>query len=79
MVQWVGRSILHGGARCSSVVREFAHGAMSHRIDPPWGGSIENISCSSQCSTLWKQRQWYVLSCLWDDAYKRTLAANQKQ
>ena len=24
------------------------------------------------------QRQWYVLSCLWDDAYKRTLAANRR-
>ena len=25
-----------GGARCSSVVRAFAHGAMGHRIDPSW-------------------------------------------
>ena len=24
------------GARCSSVVRAFAHGAMGRRIDPPW-------------------------------------------
>ena len=24
------------------------------------------------------QRMWYVLSCLWDDVYKRTLAANCK-
>ena len=30
-----------GGARCSSVVRAFAHGAMSRRIDPSWGGPIE--------------------------------------
>ena len=29
------------GARCSSVVRAFAHGAMGHRIDPSWGGLIE--------------------------------------
>ena len=29
------------GARCSSVVRAFAHGAMCCRIDPLWGGSIE--------------------------------------
>ena len=28
-------------ARCSSVVREFAHGAMGHQIDPSWGGPIE--------------------------------------
>ena len=25
------------GARCSSVVRSFAHGAMGRRIDPSWG------------------------------------------
>ena len=27
---------------------------------------------------LVQQRLWYVLSCLWDGAYKRTLAVNQK-
>ena len=26
------------GARCSSVVRAFAHGAMDRRIDPSWSG-----------------------------------------
>ena len=31
-------------ARCSAVVRAFAHGAMGRRIDPSWGGP-------SQCST----------------------------
>ena len=34
------------GAKCSSVVRAFAHGAMDRRIDPSWA-----ISCSSQSST----------------------------
>ena len=29
------------GARCSSMVRAFAHGAMCRRIDPSWGGPIE--------------------------------------
>ena len=29
------------GARCSSVVRAFAHGAMGCRIDPSWDGPIE--------------------------------------
>ena len=29
------------GARCSSVVRAFIHGAMGRRIDPSWGGLIE--------------------------------------
>ena len=32
MVRWVVGSILHGGARCISVVRAFAHGAMGRRI-----------------------------------------------
>ena len=30
-----------GEARCSSVVRAFAHGAMGRRIDPSCGGPIE--------------------------------------
>ena len=29
------------GARSSSVVRAFAHGAMGHWIDPSWCGPIE--------------------------------------
>ena len=29
------------GARCSSVVRAFAHDAMGRWIDPSWGGPIE--------------------------------------
>ena len=43
MVRWVVGLILHGGpgARCSCVVRAFAHGAMGHWIDPSWGGPIE--------------------------------------
>ena len=32
---------IKGGARCSSVVRAFAHGAMGRRIDPSWGGPID--------------------------------------
>ena len=28
---------------------------------------------------LVQQSPWYVLSCLWDGAYKRTLAANRKE
>ena len=34
-------SFIHLLARCSSVVRTFAHGAMGRRIDPSWGGPIE--------------------------------------
>ena len=29
------------GARCSSVVRAFTHGAMGRRIDPSWCEPIE--------------------------------------
>ena len=29
------------GARCSSLVRAFAHGTMGSRIDPSWGEPIE--------------------------------------
>ena len=51
MVRWVVGSILHRvdplsyfsfqGARYSSVVRVFNHGAMGRQIDPSWGGPIE--------------------------------------
>ena len=29
------------GARCSSLVRAFAHGVMGCRINPSWGGPTE--------------------------------------
>ena len=32
------------GARYSSVVRAFAHGAMGRRIDPSWGGPLSHFS-----------------------------------
>ena len=35
-----GNSLLPG-ARCSSVVRAFAHGAMGRQINPSWGEPIE--------------------------------------
>ena len=50
------------------MVRPFAHGAMGRRIDRSWGGP-----------RLVYQRPWYVLSCLWDGAYKITLAVNRKE
>ena len=34
-------SIQTGGARCSSVVRAFAHGVMGRRINPSWIGPTE--------------------------------------
>ena len=39
---WVGSYVFVPlGARCSSVVRAFAHGAMGRRIDPSGGEPIE--------------------------------------
>ena len=32
---------LSKGAKCSSMVRVFVHGAMGHWIDPSWDGPIE--------------------------------------
>ena len=61
------------GARCSSVVRAFAHYAMGLRIEPSWWTQLA-IS-----PRLVQQRPLYVLSCLWDDAFKRTLTANRKE
>ena len=61
------------------MVRAFAHGAMGRRINPSWGGPIELFLVPASAPRLVKQRPWYVLSCLWDDAYKRTLAANRKE
>ena len=37
-------------ARCSSVARAFARGAIDHRIDPSWW-TQRTISPSNQCST----------------------------
>ena len=63
------------GARCSSVVTAFAHGAMDRRIDPSWWTHWA-ICRSSQCSTTGVTKVVYVLSCLWDGAYKRTLVVD---
>ena len=52
----------------------FAHGVMGRRIDPSWGEPIELFLVSASAPRL-----WHVLSCLWDDAYKRTLAAIRKE
>ena len=61
------------------MVRVFAHGAMGLRIDPSWGGPTELFVVPASDPRLVYQRPWYVLLCLWDGAYKRTLAVNQKE
>ena len=43
---------LRAGARCSSVVRAFVHGAMGPRIDPSWGGPIDVFLVSASAPRL---------------------------
>ena len=45
----------------------------------PWGGPIKLFLILASAPQLVKQRPWYVLSCLWDDVYKITLAASQNE
>ena len=61
------------------MVRAIAHGAIGRRIDPSWGGPIELFLVPASAPRLVYQRPWYVLPCLWDDAYKKNLAANRKE
>ena len=58
------------------MVRAFAHGAMGHRID-----GVDPLSYFSFQPVL---HDWCSKGCgmcypVWDDAYKRTLAANRKE
>ena len=61
------------------MVRAFAHGAMGRRVDPSWGGPIEQVLVPVSAPRMVTQRPRYVLSCLWDGAYERTLAVNRKE
>ena len=42
-------------------------------------GPTEVFHVPASTPRLVQQRPWNVLSCLWDDAYKNTLAANRKE
>ena len=42
-------------------------------------GYVELFLVPASAPPLVQQRLWYVLSCLWDGAYKRTLAVNRKE
>ena len=70
--------IVYGGARCSSVVRAFVivqwvFGSILY------AGPIKLFLVLAIAPRLIEKCLWYVQSCLWDGAYKRTLAANQKE
>ena len=45
----------------------------------PHGGPTELFLVSASAPRLVYLRPWYVLSCLWDCGYKRSLAANRKE
>ena len=60
------------------MVRAFAHGAMGRRIDPSWGGPIELFLVLASFHD-WCNKGCGMYYPVWDDAYKRTLAANRKE
>ena len=64
--------------KCTSMVRTFAHGVMVRRFDPSW--LIHSYFSFQPVLHEWciYKRLWHGLSCLWDGASKRILAANQK-
>ena len=43
------------------------------------GGPIELFLVPARAPQLVNKGHIYVLFCLWDDAYKRTLAVNRKE
>ena len=67
------------GARCSSVVRAFAHGVMGRRINPSWGGPIELFLIPAKYSTTGEPKAVVCVILCSHDAYKRTLAVNRKE
>ena len=56
----------------------FYWGIPCHRIDPSWGRPIELFNVPASASHDWCNKGPGMLSCLWDCAYKRTLAVNWK-
>ena len=65
--------------QCFKQPSSIARSEMGRRIDPSWGEPIELFLVPARAPRLVYQRPWYVLSCLWDCAYKRTLAVNRKE
>ena len=55
------------------------HGVPSAHGSIPRGAPTELLLFPTNAPQLVLQGLWYVVSCLWDDAYKIILAANQKE
>ena len=64
---------MRGAGRSSEVERSLMVRWVVGSIDRSWGTPIELFLVPR----LVQQRLWCVLSCLWDGAYKRTLAVNR--
>ena len=64
------------GARCSSVVRSFTHGAMGRRIDPSWGGPIVLFLVPASAPRLVPQRLWYSVCWMVHIKYPLLLIEN---
>ena len=66
-----------GAGRRSEVERSlmvrWVVGSILHGMDPLSYFSFQPVLHN------WCNKGWYVLSCLWDGAYKRTIAANRKE
>ena len=61
------------------MVRAFAHGTMSRRIDPSWGGSIELFLVTASAHDWCNKGRGMCYPVCGDGAYKRTLAVNRKE
>ena len=70
------RTFYHGVTSRSHQSKSYRLLSFSYRL---WSRPIELFLVPVSAPQLVYQRPWYVLSCLWDDAYKRTLAANGKR
>ena len=59
-------------------IRVLAHGAMGRRIDPSWSGHIELFIVNFVLHD-WYNKGRGMCYPVWDGAYRRTLAINQKE
>ena len=60
------------------MVRLFTNGAMGRQIDPSWGGPIELFLVPASSPRRCNKGRGMCYP-VWDDAYKRTLAANRRK
>ena len=74
MVRWVVRSILHG-----EPIELFLIPASAPCSAQAGNNALMGYLPQGFITDFGFQRPWYVLSCLWGGAYKRTLDAKWKE